>query len=81
MAQQVAHTPRHDLSDGGHTAIVTSFVFSFLSTIAVGLRFYVRRVKSKGVFVEDWLILTALVCPSRTVDRLIGARDFQLTCL
>lgn len=52
------------LSDGALTAIAVSFVFSFISTIAVGLRFYVRRVKKVGVLVEDWMILAALVGPS-----------------
>ena len=49
------------LSHGGLTAIVLSFLFSFLSTIVVGLRFYVRHFKRVGVFLEDWLILAAVV--------------------
>lgn len=61
MAQQVRPALTHNLSDGGKTAIVTSVVFSSLATIAVGLRFYVRRIKRTGVFVEDWLLLSALV--------------------
>ena len=64
MAQQVAPMPRHTVSDGGMTAVVNSTVFSFLATIIVGLRFYVRQIKRKGILVEDWLILAALVCPS-----------------
>lgn len=52
------------LSDGALTAITVSFAFSFISTIAVDLRFYVRRVKRVGLLVEDWMILAALVGPS-----------------
>ena len=66
MAERIAHAPRYALSDGGRTAIVTSVIFSFLSTIAMGLRFYMRRVKRVAVLLEDWLLLAALVCPSRT---------------
>ena len=63
MEQSAISKPRHGLSHGGLTAIVTSMVFSSLATIAVCLRFYVRRLKRMGVFVEDWLILSALVRP------------------
>ena len=62
MAQQVGPTSRRALSDGGQTAIVTSVVFSFLATIAVALRFYVRRIKKVEAFLEDWLLFVALVC-------------------
>ena len=51
----------HNLSEGGLTAIVISFVFSSLSTIFLGLRFYVRHFKRVGLFLEDWLIVAALV--------------------
>jgi hypothetical protein len=48
-------TPSHTghLSEGGITAVVLSFVFSFLATIAVGLRFWVRRIKGVGLLLED----------------------------
>ena len=58
-----SHTGR--FSEGGITAVVLSFVFAFLATIAVGLRFWVRRIKGLGLWLEDWLILAALVCCSR----------------
>lgn len=77
MAQQVVTAPRNTLSDGGLTAVVVSFIFSFLAIIFVGLRFYVRRVKKVEVLVEDWLILTALVCPSRMGGSLIDAGDLD----
>ena len=81
MAQQVANVTRNPLSHGGQTAIVVSFIFSFLATIAVGLRLYVRRIKRIGVLMEDWLILAALVCPSVTGGILAGPGGFELTCL
>ena len=80
MAQQATPGPGHALSSGGLTAIVTSFVFSFLATVVVGLRFYVRRIKGVAVFIEDWLILAALVCPSQMDRRLMIAQGFGLTC-
>ncbi len=63
MEQPVPLAGNHNLSGGGLTAIVLSCVFSSLSTIAVGLRFYVRRIKRVEVLVEDWIILAAAVCP------------------
>ena len=62
MAKSIPSSPRQTLSGGGATAVVLSVVFSVLASIAVGLRFYIRRVKRVGVLLEDWLILAALVC-------------------
>lgn len=53
------------LSSGGLTATIVSFVFSFLATIFVVLRFWVRRMRRLTVLLEDWLILAALVRSSR----------------
>lgn len=62
MAKSIPSSSSQTLSGGGVTAIVLSVVFSVLASIAVGLRFYARRVKRVGVLLEDWLILAALVC-------------------
>ena len=81
MAQQPPPSRTKILSDGGLTAIAVSSVFSFISSIAVALRFYVRRVKKVGVLVEDWLILAALVGPSgcaRAQSRLGIGTDLSL---
>ena len=59
----------HNLSEGGLTAIVISFVFSSLSTFFLGLRFYVRHFKRVGLFLEDWLIFAALVCLTLRASR------------
>lgn len=61
-ARQALSSHRNDLSGGGTTAIVLSFLFTSLATIAVALRFWTRRIKRIGTFIEDWLILVALVC-------------------
>ena len=68
MEQQATLTFAHGLSDGGRTAFILSCVFSFLSSIAVGLRFYVRKLKNVRVLVEDWLLLAALVCPDNGLN-------------
>lgn len=66
--RQPASSRTDDLSTGGLTAVVVSFIFTFLATIAVGLRFWVRRIKRVGVLVEDWLIVAALVCSTGLQD-------------
>ena len=61
MAQQVALAQNHILSECGVTAFVISVVSTSLTTVLVGLRFYVRRFERVAPFLEDSLILTALV--------------------
>jgi hypothetical protein len=63
--RQLPSRPANALSNGGLTATIISFVFSFLATIFVVLRFWVRRMRRLTVLVEDWLILAALVRSSR----------------
>jgi hypothetical protein len=63
--RQMPSKSANALSDGGLTATVISFVFSFLATIFVVLRFWVRRMRRLAVLVEDWLILAAIVRSSR----------------
>lgn len=63
------------------TAIVVSFVFASLATVAVGLRFYVRRwMRKLGLLPEDWFIFAALVC--RNLELVVWkeneAADFAL---
>lgn len=60
-ARNTASSHLRDLSRIGTTAIILSFVFSFLATVFVGLRFWVRRIKRVGPLLEDWLVLVALV--------------------
>ena len=62
MAKSIPSSSSQTLSGGGATAVVLSVVFSGLASIAVGLRFYARRVQRARVLLEDWLILAALVC-------------------
>lgn len=50
-----------ELSKGGLTAVVLSVFFSVIAIVAVGLRFWVRRMKGTRPLLEDWLILAALV--------------------
>lgn len=43
-------------------SITVGLVFAFmLSTIAVGLRFLARRLAGGRLYLDDWLILVALV--------------------
>ena len=48
-----------------------SAILLVVSTIAVALRFKVRRMKNTAYGVDDWLILAALVCvyTIRTVEQ------------
>ncbi|KAI9677099.1 MAG: hypothetical protein M1822_008208 [Bathelium mastoideum] len=54
-------TDRHELSVGGLQSVIVSFIFTALATVAVILRFYVRRIKRVTPFPEDWMIVAALV--------------------
>lgn len=56
----------------GVAVIVICTVFPFLAAVAVGLRFYARRVNAIRLKADDWIILPALVgadaSPSYVVD-------------
>ena len=41
--------------------LVIAIVFPTLATLAVGLRFYVRRLLSQRPGAEEWTVLIALV--------------------
>lgn len=41
--------------------VAVTAILSSLSTVAVGTRFYVRRMKSIQLKSDDWTILVALV--------------------
>ena len=41
-----------------YEAIITTYILAF---IAVSLRFYSRRLKKAGWWLDDWMILIALV--------------------
>jgi hypothetical protein len=43
------------------TLIVGSAVFPTLATIAVALRFYVKRIKRQAFYYDDYTILVSLV--------------------
>ena len=49
----------------GDSAVVVAAVTITLSSIFVGLRFWSRAFILRNVALEDWLILTALVCRLR----------------
>jgi len=49
----------------GTSAIAVAGVTIAVSTLFVGLRFWSRAVILRRVALEDWLILSALVCLSR----------------
>lgn len=46
----------------GVAVIVICTVFPFLAAVAVGLRFYARRINAIRLKGDDWIILPALVC-------------------
>ncbi|KAL9101416.1 MAG: hypothetical protein Q9163_003327 [Psora crenata] len=63
----------HQPSGGGKKLIILAVVFAFLATLFVALRFWVRRLKRKGPFLEDWILLVALVCqPSFAIPPVHG---------
>ena len=43
------------------SVIATSVIFIVLGTVAVSLRFFVRRGRKVGLGTDDWLIAAALV--------------------
>ena len=49
------------LTDASIEIIVISIVLSLLCILTVGLRLFARKVKSQGYYVDDYLILAALV--------------------
>lgn len=49
-------------NEGLRRSITIALVFAFsLSTISVGLRLLARRMSGQKLFLDDWLILVALV--------------------
>jgi hypothetical protein len=50
-----------DVAKSAEKVIVVSTALPFLALIAVGLRFYTRRIKRLRPMVEDWLVLTGLI--------------------
>lgn len=62
MASGVASaTPAHGLSSAGSTYIAVSVVFDVLTALAVGARFWSRRLNKAWCWWDDWFILAALV--------------------
>lgn len=57
-------------------SITVGLVFAFLlSTVAVGLRFLARRLAGGRLYLDDWLMLVALVCLRTTCCRSIFTDD------
>jgi hypothetical protein len=46
---------------GKRVLVGTGIAFSILPTIAVGLRFYARRIGGAKLGLDDWLMVPALV--------------------
>jgi hypothetical protein len=57
-----AASPPVAVEDRSDTIIACAVSLAFVAMVAVGLRFYVRAKLLRSVKVEDWFILTALVC-------------------
>lgn len=55
-------TSGYGLHYDGVKLIIVNGLFIILATIAVILRFVARRMKRAPFFVEDYLLLIALVC-------------------
>lgn len=56
--------------------IIINVIFVVLATIAVALRFIARRMKRTSFFLEDYLILLALVClPFHSIACLLCTLD------
>jgi hypothetical protein len=51
------------LSSGGIGVVVTGVIMCTLATAWTGLRFYARRFRKAPIYLEDWFIVVALVCP------------------
>ncbi len=43
--------------------VVVATTFPILATLAVGLRFYARKIKSQALKLDDWTIVLTLVSP------------------
>ncbi|CDM30642.1 hypothetical protein DTO013E5_2422 [Penicillium roqueforti] len=62
MADSVAQTIHGYEHDNLRHVVVTSTCFAFiLSTTAVGFRIISRKINGSGLFVDDWLIIIALI--------------------
>lgn len=55
------------LTEEGVKDLLTNAVLVVLTTIWTALRFWCRKMKGAGYFVEDWMHLGAVVTPSRCV--------------
>jgi hypothetical protein len=51
------------VDDLGPTLVVVSAIFIGMTTVAVALRFWVRIKMQKRFGLDDWLLVTGLVCP------------------
>ncbi|KAI1268770.1 hypothetical protein F5Y18DRAFT_422995 [Xylariaceae sp. FL1019] len=52
---------------------VGTVVMQLVSSICVGIRFYMRRMRKQSILVSDWLILTTLVLATAlTISELVG---------
>jgi hypothetical protein len=68
MADSVAQTEHGYDHDNLRHVVITATCFAFiLSTTAVGFRIISRAINGTGLFVDDWLIIFALVCRCRLV--------------
>jgi hypothetical protein len=53
------------------TAIVLDWTFTGLAMLVVGLRFYTRTKLIKALGLDDFIILTSVVCVARTPSALV----------
>ena len=58
--------------DRGYELASVSAVMIALQLIAVGLRFYARRINKAPFAIDDWLIIPALVRPLPQSNELIA---------
>lgn len=49
------------MESGSVRTIIVNLTFVFLATVAVVLRFFARRIRRTEFFIEDYMILIALV--------------------
>lgn len=48
--------------------LVVNCAFAVISVLVVSLRLYARALSQESLFVEEWLILAALVSPFKVPD-------------
>ena len=82
MADYTNHPPADDgmdlNEDRGYELLTVSAFMLVLQIVAVGLRFWARRITRATLSVDDWLIVPALVSRCSSFRRAFCAGAFKL---